>query len=217
MAKGIIGQPFTFTVLFLDANGDPITPTSVTIEAFYFDNLGAKQVFVTGGTAMTAVVGDAGRYTHTVTLPPAMTAAYQVYGVMTGVDPSTSADIVVEQEVDLFDSGSGEIEIQDEGVSLGSFSVINFVGSDVEVIDIGGVATAYIPPLPPPPAPSYASHWNTSDGDNGSQSVSDGVSRTTTRIATPSGGEGSPFKTGGWRGRTRAPRWEPPRPSPHHP
>ena len=204
MAKGIIGQPFTFTVLFLDANGDPITPTSVTIEAFYFDNLGAKQVFVTGGTAMTAVVGDAGRYTHTVTLPPAMTAAYQVYGVMTGVDPSTSADIVVEQEVDLFDSGSGEIEIQDEGVSLGSFSVINFVGSDVEVIDIGGVATAYIPPLPPPPAPSYASHWNTSDGDNGSQSVSDGVSRTTTRIATPSGGEGSPFKTGGWAGSNQS-------------
>ena len=27
MAKGIIGQPFTFTVLYVDANGDPITPT----------------------------------------------------------------------------------------------------------------------------------------------------------------------------------------------
>ena len=200
MAKGIIGQPFTFTVLFLDADGDPIVPTSVTIEAFYFDNLGAKQVFVTDGTAMTAVAGDAGRYVHTADLPAAMLASYQVYGVMVGVDPLTGNDIVVEQEVDLFDSGSGEIEIQDEGVSLGTFSVINFVGADVQVVDVGGVATAYIPPLPPPPDPSYASHWNTSDGDNGNQSVSDGVSRTTTRIATPSGGEGSPFNTGGWAG-----------------
>lgn len=204
MAKGIIGQPFTFTVLFLDADGDPIVPTSVTIEAFYFDNLGAKQVFVTDGTVMTAVAGDAGRYVHTADLPAAMVASYQVYGVMIGVDPLTGNDIVVEQEVDLFDSGSGEIEIQDEGVSLGTFSVINFVGADVQVVDVGGVATAYIPPLPPPPDPSYASHWNTSDGDNGNQSVSDGVSRTTTRIATPSGGEGSPFKTGGWAGSNQS-------------
>ena len=197
MAKGIIGQPFTFTVLFLDADGNSITPTSVTMEAFYFDNLGVKQVFVAEGTAMTAVVGDAGRYVHTADLPSEMTSAYQVYGVMIGVDPTTGNDIVVEQEVDLFDSGSGEIEIQDEGVSLGSFTVVNFVGADVEARNVGGVATIYIPSLPPP---SYASHWNTSDGDNGNQSVSDGVSRTTTRIATPNGGEGSPFKTGGWAG-----------------
>ncbi len=197
MAKGIIGQPFTFTVLFLDADGNSITPTSVTMEAFYFDNLGVKQVFVAEGTAMTAVAGDTGRYVHTADLPSEMTSAYQVYGVMIGVDPTTGNDIVVEQEVDLFDSGSGEIEIQDEGVSLGSFTVVNFVGADVEARNVGGVATIYIPSLPPP---SYASHWNTSDGDNGNQSVSDGVSRTTTRIATPNGGEGSPFKTGGWAG-----------------
>jgi hypothetical protein len=106
MAKGIIGQPFTFTVLFLDADGNSITPTSVTMEAFYFDNLGVKQVFVAEGTAMTAVVGDAGRYVHTVNLPSEMTPAYQVYGVMIGVDPATGNDIVVEQEVDLADTQS---------------------------------------------------------------------------------------------------------------
>jgi hypothetical protein len=201
MAKGIIGQPFTFTVLFVDASGDPIVPTGVTIEVFYFDPAGAKQALAAVGTPMAAVVGDAGRYAHTITIPGALTPADQIYGVMIGVDPVSGTDIVVEQEVDPFNEGSGELEIQDEGVSLGSFSVVNFVGADVEVLDVGGVATVYIPPLPPA---SYSSHWNTSDGDNGNQSVSDAVSRATTRISTPNGGEGTPFKTGGWAGSNQS-------------
>jgi len=204
MAKGIIGQPFTFTVLFLDSDDNPITPTSVSIEVFYFDNLGSKQTITVAGTAMSAVGGDPGRYAHTVTIPGTLTPADQVYGVMTGVDPVTGNDIVVEQEVDPFESGSGAVEIQDEGVSLGTFTVVNFVGAEVEVLDVGGVATVYVPPLPPPPPPTYASHWNTSDGDTGNQSVSDGISRSTTRISTPSGGEGVPFKTGGWAGTNQS-------------
>ena len=197
MAKGIIGEPFTFTVLYLDANGDPITPTSSSIEAFYFDAVGAKQVLAAAGTVMSAVGGDPGRYAYTLTIPAILTPADQIYGVMTGVDPATGTEIVVEQEVDPFEPGSGKVEIKDEGVSLGSFSVINFVGADVEVLDVGGIATVYIPPLPPP---SYSSHWDTSDGDNGNQSVTDGVSRSTAHISTPQGGEGVPFKTGGWAG-----------------
>ena len=148
MAKGIIGQPFTFTVLFVDGNGDPFAPTSVTIEVFYFDNTGTKQSLVASGTGMTAVAGDTGRYAHTITIPGALTPADQIYGVMKGA--SAGQEIVVEESVDPFDSGSGAIEIQDEGVSLGTFTVINFVGADVEVVDVGGVATVYIPPLPPP-------------------------------------------------------------------
>lgn len=204
MAKGIIGEPFTFTVLYVDASGDPITPTSSTIEVFYFDTLGAKQSLAVAGTVMAAVGGDPGRYAYTFTIPGALTPADQIYGVMIGVDPATGGDIVVEQEVDPFEPGSGAIEIQGEGVSLGTFTVVNFVGAEVEVLDVGGVATVYIPPLPPPPDPTYASHWNTSDGDNGNQSVSDGVSRATTRISTPSGGEGTPFKTDGWAGTNQS-------------
>jgi hypothetical protein len=204
MAKGIIGQPFTFTVLFVDAGGDPIVPSAVTIEVFHFDSVGAKQSLVASGTPMSIVGGDVGRYAYTLTIPGTLTPADQIYSVMTGVDPVSGTDIVVEESVDPFNEGSGELEIQDEGVSLGSFSVINFVGDDVEVIDVGGVATVYIPPLPPPPPPTYASHWNTSDGDTGNQSVSDGISRSTTRISTPNGGEGNPFRTGGWAGSNRS-------------
>ena len=198
MAKGIIGQPFTFTVLFLDANGDPVTPsTSISIEVFYFDNLGVKQTLVAAATAMAAVAGDPGRYAHTITIPGALTPADQIYGIMTGVGTPTGQDIVVEQQVDPFEPGSGAIEIQDEGVSMGTFTVVNFIGADVEVLDVGGVATVYIPPLPPP---SYTSHWNTSDGNNGNQAVTESLSRSTAHISTPHGGEGVPFKTGGWAG-----------------
>ena len=201
MAKGIIGQPFTFTVLFVDSNGDPIVPTTPTIEVFYFDNTGAKQVLVAAGTALTAVVGDTGRYAHTITIPGALTPADEIYGVMKGTEPDTGQEIVVEQEVDPFEPGSGKIEIEDEGVSLGSFTVVNFIGADVEVLDVGGVATVYIPPLPPP---SYSSHWNTADGDNGNQAVTESISRSTAHVSTPSGGEGTPFKTGGWADTNQA-------------
>lgn len=44
----------------------------------------------------------------------------------------------------------------------------------------------------------YSSHWNTSDGRTGNQSVSESLSRQTAHISTPSGGEGVPFETGGW-------------------
>lgn len=58
-------------------------------------------------------------------------------------------------------------------------------------------------PTPPPP-PSYRSHWNTADGNNGSQNVSTTISPTATaRIPTPSGGEGNPFKVGGTDGTNR--------------
>ena len=199
MAKGIIGEPFTFTVLFVDGNGDPLVPTAATIEVFYFNSTGVKQSLVAAGTAMTAVAGDTGRYAHTITIPGALTPADQIYGVMKGT--SAGQEIVVEESVDPFEPGSGKVEIEDEGVSLGSFSVINFIGADVTVLDVGGVATVYIPPLPPP---SYSSHWNTSDGDNGNQAVTESLSRSTAHISSPHGGEGVPFNTGGWADSNQA-------------
>lgn len=86
------------------------------------------------------------------------------------------------------------ITIQDEGVTVESnTSIINFIGADV-LANSGGTGTVnvYIPP------PNYLSHWDTSDGANGAQLVTESISRSTTRIATPAGGEGTPFNTGGW-------------------
>jgi len=49
----------------------------------------------------------------------------------------------------------------------------------------------------------YRSHWDQADGTNGSQAVTESLSRTTTRISTPANGEGDPFKTGGWAASNR--------------
>lgn len=107
MAKAVIGQPFTFTVLFLDGSGNPVVPADPTIYAFYFLN-GVKTVLVPPATPMTAVAGDTGRFAYTVTIPSSLSDAIEVYAVMQGTDPSTSLTISAEQEVDLFsDTGSG--------------------------------------------------------------------------------------------------------------
>lgn len=90
--------------------------------------------------------------------------------------------------------GGGTIEVRDEGVSIGTFSIINFVGANVQAFGMSGVANVYIPP------PIFDSHWNTADGSNGDQSVTESISRTSAHIPAPSGGEGFPFKTGGWAG-----------------
>lgn len=88
------------------------------------------------------------------------------------------------------------LTICDEGNFVASgVNKIDFIGTDVEALPGGpGEVKVFIPPH------EFLSHWNTADGSNGSQAVSEDVSRTTQRIATPSGGEGSPFITGGWAG-----------------
>ena len=93
--------------------------------------------------------------------------------------------------------GAGTVLVQDEGIPLSGnpFSTLNFIGTDVFADNgLPGVANIYIPP------PSFLSHWNTSDGSNGAQFVTESISRTTARISTPAGGEGVPFFTNGWAG-----------------
>jgi hypothetical protein len=105
MAKGIIGEPFSFTVYFVDGDGNPIEPTDTSIEVFYFDSDGDKQTVSAAGTPMTAVPGDAGRFQYTVTIPEALPLASEVYGVMRGTDPTTGTEVLAEQEVDPFEEG----------------------------------------------------------------------------------------------------------------
>ncbi len=110
MAKGTIGSPFTFNVLFLDSAGDPLVPLAgASIEIFYFDVDGAKQTLLAAGSAMAAVMGDTGRYVRTLTIPSDLSAAFQLYGIMKAVDPGTGMELVAEQSVDLvsIDSSNG--------------------------------------------------------------------------------------------------------------
>ena len=89
--------------------------------------------------------------------------------------------------------GGGDLTICDEGSFVASgVTKINFKGADVQALLGTGEVCVFIPP------PVFLSHWNTSDGSNGDQSVTESISRTIQRISTPNGGQGSPFRTAGW-------------------
>lgn len=103
MSKGIIGQPFTFTVLFLDGSNQPTNVTNATIEVFYFTDTGQRVHLVAAGTAFPASFpAETGRYAYTFAIPSTMEVHQEIYGIMRGVDPATSDEYVVEQQIDLF-------------------------------------------------------------------------------------------------------------------
>ena len=95
--------------------------------------------------------------------------------------------------------GTTQMTIQDEGTNISTTcNTINFIGADVRALAGGSsnIVLVYIPP------PTFASHYNTTDGTT-TGTVTDGLTRFTTRISTPTS-EGSPFKTNGWAGSNQA-------------
>lgn len=104
MAKGIIGEVFTFTALFLDTDGTPLTPTGTpVIEVFYFDDVGARIHVVPISTPMNPVTPpETGRFTYVYTIGGGLDVRWQLYGVMRGTHPVSGDTLVITQEVDLF-------------------------------------------------------------------------------------------------------------------
>ena len=89
------------------------------------------------------------------------------------------------------------VHIEDEGVAVGTYPTINFIGADVLAQDSGDPCTVnvYIP------SPTFASHWNTNDGTTTGTVAESNLSRHTVRISTPTTVmSGDPFNTGGWAG-----------------
>jgi hypothetical protein len=88
------------------------------------------------------------------------------------------------------------VDVKDEGLLVqAGATVLNFLGADVLAFKDGGIpgqVNIYVP------APAFLSHWNTADGSNGSQAVTESITRATAHISTPSGGEGTPFRTNLW-------------------
>lgn len=86
------------------------------------------------------------------------------------------------------------LHIEDEGVTVGTYKTINFIGDDVLAQDSGspGKVNVYVP------TPTFASHFNTTDGTT-TGTVSDNITEYTVRISSPTT-EGTPFATGGWAG-----------------
>lgn len=119
-----------------------------------------------------------------------------------GTDKQISVDLDTSQ-TNLIINGTNEltfagVHIEDEGSAVGTYRTINFVGDDVLAEDSGtpGKVNVYIPP------PTFASHFNTTDGTTTGTVSESGITRSTVRISSPTA-EGTPFATGGWAGTNR--------------
>ena len=121
------------------------------------------------------------------------------------IDTTTTPDTI---EVDLadgcgafgpnlgFDAGKLEflgVHVFDEGTSVGTYPVINFIGSQVlsqeNTPNAPCQVDVYIPP------PTFQSHFNTTDGVGNGECNCNTVNFDTPRISEPTT-EGNPFKTG---------------------
>ena len=90
-------------------------------------------------------------------------------------------------------SGGSQLLVKNDGVVIASgINCLNFFGgTEVEAIVTNpGEITIFHP------APAFQPYWPTG--------VVDPISRSTTRISTPEGGEGFPFKTSGWAGTNQS-------------
>ena len=90
-------------------------------------------------------------------------------------------------------AGISGLNFYDEGVLVGTYAKVNFVGSGVfadENPSASDTINVYIPP------PTYASHFDTNDGTTNGTVVESGITRANVRISTPTT-EGNPFYTGG--------------------
>lgn len=133
MAIAIPGEVFTFQVLFLDVLGNPIVVPAATISVFTFDLSGTKVNLAPAGTAMSPVVGDAGRYVYVYPVPPTWTYQPTMYGVMQGIDPATATNIVTELDVDIVQS-TASLTVLNNGVVVSTeVSAMNITGSGVTV------------------------------------------------------------------------------------
>jgi hypothetical protein len=128
---------------------------------------------VTGGTAINVTsIGDARQ-------------------VALKVD-NTQTNLIVNGTNQLTFAG---VHVKDEGINVGTYKTINFIGADVLAQDSGqpGQVNVYIP------TPVFASHFNTMDGSTSGIVAEAGITRSIVRISSPTT-EGSPFKTNGWAG-----------------
>ena len=121
-----------------------------------------------------------------------------------GTDKKIAVDLDTSQ-TNLIFNGTNKLtfagtHVQQEGTPVGTFKTFNFIGEDVLAEDSGipGQVNVYVP------RPTFASHFNTTDGTTTGTVGESGFTRSTVRISNPQDETtGTPFKTGGWAATTK--------------
>lgn len=98
MGKCVIGEYYTFTILFTNNTGAAIDPDGTAITVFFFDEFNTKHIISQG--AMSKI--EVGRYIYRVLIPNTVKPQYQIYGTMTGEFVLAGLTVVQEETVDPF-------------------------------------------------------------------------------------------------------------------
>lgn len=111
MPIGVIAQPYVFQHLFIDEQNLPVAATGVTISVYRFNASGAEVVIV-DSVPMTSVSGDTGRFLYVLLDTSALNPGDVIYGLMSGTNPDTSAQMLVEVAISMVvaaSSGAGSL------------------------------------------------------------------------------------------------------------
>ena len=103
--KGVIGEAVTIQKLYLNASNTPVNVVSPTIQIYYWNALGNKQVLLITTAFPASSPAETGRYAYTYTIPNGLTPEYVLYALLQATDPDTEDALVDEIQIDLTDPG----------------------------------------------------------------------------------------------------------------
>lgn len=120
MGKCVIGQPYTLTILFIDEMGQTFIPDTATLEVFYFDSSGTKQVIVPEGTLLDPVPGVTARFKFTFLVPDTLTPSDQLHGIMCGELLGRGVKVLQEEILDPFygEECDSQVVVVDRGLKV---------------------------------------------------------------------------------------------------
>lgn len=102
MSQAVIGKTYTFQVLFLDEDLNPVEAEDPEIIIFNYSQAGVKQVLVNTTAMVPVQPEESGRFTYTYTLPGSLRHGDVIIGMMTANDPGAPGTrFVVEEVVDV--------------------------------------------------------------------------------------------------------------------
>jgi len=99
MAEAIIGNTWTFQVLFMDSLNIPVAVLNPWITVFQYAT-GAKEVLVSQ-PMVPSIPAEVGRYVYAYVVPTSFHEGDTIYGEMTGEEPGTGLVSRVEELLTL--------------------------------------------------------------------------------------------------------------------
>jgi hypothetical protein len=91
-------------VLFVNDVNVPVAVDDPRITIFNFSGAGAKQVLVDNEPMVSVTPAEVGRYTYTWTIPTIFTDGTAIYADMSGQEPVTGINYLVEEDVTAISS-----------------------------------------------------------------------------------------------------------------